>query len=257
MQHFDVIVVGAGLSGIGAGCHLTRRLRGLDYAVPRSARRRLGSVPLSRRPLKLAGCADDLARSVYMIITFYHRAGGATMPVTIDQLDEKLNDLAKKLPPEKRPGSDLAQQIAVGVAAAVIIGLLTLFGNWASQGGLVRVLGGISKADLDDALKKIPSPSPVEGGSWKVELVAGEVSAYATKDDDGNFTAAAAQYLCPQGTILINAYCATNNQKASSGALRASGLISEGWFSCTWTGVDKPDGLRGQAQPMCLRMVKK
>ncbi len=33
MEHLDVIVVGAGLSGIGAGCHLTRRSPWATYAV--------------------------------------------------------------------------------------------------------------------------------------------------------------------------------------------------------------------------------
>ncbi|MDF3030992.1 MAG: flavin binding monooxygenase [Moraxellaceae bacterium] len=32
-EHFDVIIIGAGLSGIGAGCHLTRNCRGKSFVI--------------------------------------------------------------------------------------------------------------------------------------------------------------------------------------------------------------------------------
>ena len=32
-EHFDVLIVGAGLSGIGAGVHLQRRCPGWRYAI--------------------------------------------------------------------------------------------------------------------------------------------------------------------------------------------------------------------------------
>ena len=32
-QHVDVLIVGAGLSGIGAGCHLTARCPGKTFAI--------------------------------------------------------------------------------------------------------------------------------------------------------------------------------------------------------------------------------
>src|SRR5436190_1650317 len=32
-QHVDVLIVGAGLSGVGAACHLTRKLPGKSFAI--------------------------------------------------------------------------------------------------------------------------------------------------------------------------------------------------------------------------------
>lgn len=42
-EHFDVLVIGAGLSGIGAGCHLQRECAGKSYAIL-EARDRLGGT---------------------------------------------------------------------------------------------------------------------------------------------------------------------------------------------------------------------
>src|SRR3982074_2777356 len=75
-EHVDVLIVGAGLSGIGAGYHLQRNCPGKSYAIlegrdciggtrdlfrypgvrpprgPGLYRRHLGSFPLSRLPLR-------------------------------------------------------------------------------------------------------------------------------------------------------------------------------------------------------------
>ena len=54
-QHVDVLIVGAGLSGIGAGYHLQAQLSRQELRHPRGPRlhrRHLGSVPLSRHPLR-------------------------------------------------------------------------------------------------------------------------------------------------------------------------------------------------------------
>ncbi len=55
MEHFDVLIVGAGLSGIGAAYHLQTRAPGKSFAILEGARRHrrhLGPVPLSRHPLR-------------------------------------------------------------------------------------------------------------------------------------------------------------------------------------------------------------
>ena len=54
-EHFDVLIVGAGLSGIGAGCHLQTEMSRQELrhpGRPRRDRRHLGPVPLSGHPLR-------------------------------------------------------------------------------------------------------------------------------------------------------------------------------------------------------------
>ena len=56
IEHLDVIIVGAGLSGIGAAVHLQKRLPRPPLRHPREPRgdrRHVGPVPLSRRALRL------------------------------------------------------------------------------------------------------------------------------------------------------------------------------------------------------------
>ena len=53
-NHFDVIIVGAGISGIDAAYHVQAYCRGKTYAIlgrARAHRRYLGSIPLSWNPL--------------------------------------------------------------------------------------------------------------------------------------------------------------------------------------------------------------
>ena len=66
-EHVDVLIVGAGLSGIGAGYHLQRDLPGQKtYAIleaRESDRRHLGPVPLSRRSARTRTCSRSATRS--------------------------------------------------------------------------------------------------------------------------------------------------------------------------------------------------
>ena len=52
-EHFDVLIVGAGLSGIGAAYHLQKdsREKLRNSRKPQRHGRNLGPFPLSRRPL--------------------------------------------------------------------------------------------------------------------------------------------------------------------------------------------------------------
>ncbi len=55
-EHVDVLIVGAGLSGVGAACHLEERLPGTSYAILEARardRRHLGPVPLPGHPVGL------------------------------------------------------------------------------------------------------------------------------------------------------------------------------------------------------------
>ena len=49
-EHFDVLIVGAGLSGIGAACHLQRRLPGATYAILEAREAIGGTWDLFRYP---------------------------------------------------------------------------------------------------------------------------------------------------------------------------------------------------------------
>ncbi len=50
IEHFDVLIIGAGLSGIGAGCHLTMRCPGKSFAVLESRATIGGTWDLFRYP---------------------------------------------------------------------------------------------------------------------------------------------------------------------------------------------------------------
>src|SRR5579884_3274293 len=49
-QHFDVLIVGAGLSGIGAACHLQRRCPNKTYAILEAREAIGGTWDLFRYP---------------------------------------------------------------------------------------------------------------------------------------------------------------------------------------------------------------
>jgi hypothetical protein len=178
----------------------------------------------------------------------------------------------------KSGGIGVAGQVAVGVATAIAVGLVGLLGNWASQGGLIRALGAVTAVELKrqvadqleiSDIKGPPGPKGDPGppgppgsaaelsGPLKVELVAGEWSDVASKNDDGSFVATAKPRLCPEGAILISAYCAPANPTIATGNLQGVGLANDGNSYCIWNGVNHPDKFRGFAQAMCVRISNK
>jgi len=178
----------------------------------------------------------------------------------------------------KSGGIGVAGQVAVGVVTAIAVGLVGLLGNWASQGGLIRLLGGVTAVELKrqvadqlkiSDIKGPPGPKGDPGppgppgsaaelsGPLKVELVAGEWSDVASKNDDGSFVATAKPRLCPEGAILIGAYCAPANPTIATGNLQGVGLANDGNSYCIWNGVNHPDKFRGFAQAMCVRISNK
>src|SRR5918992_1366424 len=56
IEHLDVLVVGAGLSGVGAGCHLETRLPGKSYAILEARGSLGGTWDLFRYP---GVCSDS------------------------------------------------------------------------------------------------------------------------------------------------------------------------------------------------------
>ncbi|PZR91820.1 MAG: hypothetical protein DLM68_02860, partial [Hyphomicrobiales bacterium] len=55
----------------------------------------------------------------------------------------------------------ISEKVIVGIITAAVIGALAIFWNWASQGGLVRALGGITPKEVDDLVKKQSIPAPL------------------------------------------------------------------------------------------------
>ena len=51
--------------------------------------------------------------------------------------------------------NSILEKVAVGVLTAVVLAALALAGNWTSQGGLVRALGGVSEKDVEETIKRL------------------------------------------------------------------------------------------------------
>jgi len=49
----------------------------------------------------------------------------------------------------------IREKVVVGVITAIVLAALTLLWNWASQGGIVRALGGVTQADFRTALEAV------------------------------------------------------------------------------------------------------
>ena len=50
IEHFDVLIIGAGISGVGAGCHLTTRCPDRSFAILEGRERMGGTWDLFRYP---------------------------------------------------------------------------------------------------------------------------------------------------------------------------------------------------------------
>jgi len=56
------------------------------------------------------------------------------------------------------------REVITGVITAVVLGALTLFWNWGTSGGLIRALGGVTRADIADTVKGqslVPQVRPI------------------------------------------------------------------------------------------------
>ena len=137
MEHFDVLIVGAGLSGIGAACTLQsavslgllRHLRG-----PRRHRRHLGPLPLPRRPLRLGHVHPRLLPP----------------PVGRREVDRRrrLDPRATSGRPPSRPGID--QNIRFGHR------ILSL--HWRSRGGPLARRGPTDRDGATELMRRWRSP---------------------------------------------------------------------------------------------------
>jgi hypothetical protein len=197
-----------------------------------------------------------------------------------------MTEITKGKGAPKSRGIGVAGQVALSVVTTiVVVGLglfgLSLLGTRAHQGDLVGLLGGVTAADLKrqvaEQLKTSdfkgppgpqgdpgppgppgpPAPAAELSALLKVELVAGEWSELAHKKDDGSFVATAKPRMCPEGAILLSAYCAPDNMAIATGNLQIIGLANDGNSYCIWNGVDHPDKFRGHAQAMCARISTK
>lgn len=52
----------------------------------------------------------------------------------------------------------VGEKVAIAVVAALVLGALTLLWNWASEGGVVRALGGVTVSELNDAIRSELEP---------------------------------------------------------------------------------------------------
>jgi hypothetical protein len=51
----------------------------------------------------------------------------------------------------------VAKGVTISVITAIVLGILTLLWNWLSVGGLIHLLGGVTKADI---AAQAPAPAP-------------------------------------------------------------------------------------------------
>jgi hypothetical protein len=133
--------------------------------------------------------------------------------------------------------------IVGSVLTAVVLGIGGLFVNFASNGALVRALGGMTQEDvaqyLKAHLKEYLPPSGVQAEDLKLDFIPGELK-YANKDDHGFVNASVSQTFCHDGSFLIGGYCGFTQDeslKGAGGTLQSFGLNSAREFFCDWKDV--------------------
>jgi hypothetical protein len=135
--------------------------------------------------------------------------------------------------------SGIVGQVTVSVATAIALGLLGVLANWASQGGLVRLLGGISRTD----------------DSIKLEVLPGKWSNSVATLADGSIVVSASQEQCPVDSIIIGGYCGSSMD--AKGNLQNAGLFNGKQFLCKWGTTTNSETFKPNAQALCLRVARK
>jgi hypothetical protein len=148
--------------------------------------------------------------------------------------------------------------VVTAIATTIVLGLLGLSGNWASQGGLVRLIGGVSRAELADDIDKQLSKSAQFLNSIKLEMVPGKWSNSIAKLADGSVVVAVSQEECPAESIIVGGYCgAGQNSAGAKGNLQDVGLFDGRQFLCKWGTTTNSETLKVSAQALCLRVARK
>ena len=104
--------------------------------------------------------------------------------------------------------------VQIGLLTAVVIGVLGLIWNWTSAGGLVRLLGGVTQADLAEDF-------PLKLTQRVSQDTASEAFAQCNSDE----TPVAGECVAEEGVgLLFNA------------GIRISGEHQAGGYHCLYTG---------------------
>jgi hypothetical protein len=109
---------------------------------------------------------------------------------------------------------------------------------------------------MKDHIKEYLPTSVEQINSIKLEIVDGEYSDWASKNEDGTFTASAAQTLCPEGSILIGGRCGVEGN-SYIGYLQTAGLSNNHKVYCDWGNLRKAADFKAWVYPTCLHIKTK
>jgi hypothetical protein len=134
--------------------------------------------------------------------------------------------------------SGIGRSVTVSLATAISLGVLGLLANWASKGGLVSLLGGVSRAD----------------DSVKLEVIPGKWANGSATLADGSIVVGLSQEHCPDDSVIIGGYCGSGMD--AKGTLQNAGLVN-GKFLCKWGTTTNAEAFKPSAQASCLRVTRK